>query len=76
MKSNTILDVFAANVHRYRTEAGLSQEKLAEKAGVHRTYVGMIERSEKNITLLSMEKIAKALNVTISMLIEKENINH
>ncbi len=69
MKTNTILDVFAANVQRYRTEAGLSQEKLAEKAGVHRTYVGMIERSEKNITLLSMEKIAKALNVTIPMLL-------
>lgn len=69
MKTNTILDVFASNVQKYRTAAGLSQERLAEKAGVHRTYIGMIERSEKNITLLSMEKIAKALNVTIPMLL-------
>jgi len=47
------------------------QEKLAEIAGVHRTYVGMIERAEKNITLRNMEKIANALNVKIKDLLEK-----
>ena len=49
----------------------MSQEKLAEKAGVHRTYIGMIERSEKNITLLNMEKIARALNVEITDLLKR-----
>ena len=41
----------------------MSQEKLGQLAGVHRTYIGMIERAEKNITLNSIEKLAKALNV-------------
>ena len=48
----------------------LSQEELAVKAGVHRTYIGMIERAEKNITLLNIEKISKALGVSISKLLE------
>lgn len=73
MKTDTILDIFGANVQKYRTEAKLSQEMLAEKAGVHRTYIGMIERSEKNVTLLSMEKIAKALNVSIPTLLKDNN---
>lgn len=71
MITGTILDVFASNVQKYRKQLGLSQEKLAERAGLHRTYIGMIERSEKNITLLNIEKIAKALNVEIKDLFEK-----
>lgn len=46
----------------------LSQEKLALKANVHRTYIGMIERGEKNITLENISKIAKALKIEISQL--------
>ena len=53
-----------------RKKAGWSQEKLAELAGVHRTYIGMIERAEKNITLCNIEKIAKALNIEIQKLLE------
>jgi transcriptional regulator with XRE-family HTH domain len=52
-------------VRQKRLACGLSQEELAERAGVHRTYVGMIERAEKNITLQNIEKIAKALNMKI-----------
>jgi transcriptional regulator with XRE-family HTH domain len=47
---------------------GISQEELADKANLHRTYIGMIERAEKNITLINIEKIAKALNVDIKKL--------
>jgi len=72
MSSINILTVFGANVQKYRKEKRISQEKLAEIAGVHRTYVGMIERAEKNITLRNMEKIAKALDVEIKNLLEKE----
>jgi transcriptional regulator with XRE-family HTH domain len=43
---------------------------LAEKAGVHRTYIGMVERAEKNITLLNIEKLAKALDVPIDHLVK------
>ena len=44
----------------------MSQEQLADRAGVHRTYIGMIERAEKNITLVNIEKIAKALGIDIT----------
>ncbi len=47
---------------------GISQEELALRAGVHRTYIGMIERAEKNITLTNVEKIAKALGVNLAHL--------
>jgi transcriptional regulator with XRE-family HTH domain len=71
MDSRSILKIFGSNVQKYRKEKQISQEKLAELAGVHRTYVGMIERAEKNITLRNIEKIAKALNVEIKDLLEK-----
>lgn len=48
-----------------RINFGLSQEQLAKKAKLHRTYIGMIERAEKNITISSLVKIATALNKTI-----------
>jgi transcriptional regulator with XRE-family HTH domain len=71
MSSKNILEIFGGNVQKYRKEKKISQEKLAELTGVHRTYVGMIERAEKNITLRNMEKIAKALGVEIKDLLEK-----
>jgi transcriptional regulator with XRE-family HTH domain len=52
---------FGKKVRDKREELGLSQEELAVKAGVHRTYIGMIERAEKNITLTNIHKIATAL---------------
>jgi transcriptional regulator with XRE-family HTH domain len=71
MNSENILEIFGRNVQKYRKKKEISQEKLAEIAGVHRTYVGMIERAEKNITLRNMEKIANALSVKIKDLLEK-----
>lgn len=64
-----ILVNFGQRVRAERLKRGLSQEDLAEKANVHRTYIGMIERAEKNITLLNIEKIAKALQVEIGTLL-------
>lgn len=61
-----ILKKFGAAVREERLRQGLSQEELATKAGVHRTYIGMIERAEKNITLENIDKIAKALNLSIA----------
>ena len=69
MSSKNILEVFGANVQKRRKEKQISQEKLAEFAGIHRTYIGMIERAEKNITLRNMEKIAQALGVEIKDLL-------
>ncbi|MDR1632221.1 MAG: helix-turn-helix transcriptional regulator [Dysgonamonadaceae bacterium] len=70
MNSENILKIFGENVRKYRTEQHISQEKLAEAAGVHRTYIGMIERAEKNITLRNIEKIAKALDIHITELLK------
>ena len=58
-------------IRNYRTQRGLSQEKLAELSGCHPTYIGQVERGEKNATLESIEKIASALNVSLSKLFEK-----
>lgn len=66
--AENILIVFGKRVREERKKQGLSQEKLAELAGLHRTYIGMIERAEKNITIVNMEKIAKALKTTIGAL--------
>ncbi|MDE5568399.1 MAG: helix-turn-helix domain-containing protein [Muribaculaceae bacterium] len=71
MSKASILLLFGSNVQKYRKELKLSQEKLAELAGVHRTYIGMIERAEKNITLCNMEKIAKALNIPVAQLLQE-----
>ncbi len=53
------------NIRKIREEKDLSQEKLAALANLHRTYIGQIERGEKNIGLKNLEKIAKALKVNI-----------
>ena len=62
MKSN-INEEVGFNIRRIREERGLSQEELADLAGLHRAYVGQIERVEKNIGLKNLEKIAKALKI-------------
>lgn len=67
MDSNSeILIKFGNRVRELRKLKNLSQEELAFRADVHRTYIGMIERAEKNITLLNIEKIANALEVSIN----------
>ncbi|HZP69308.1 MAG TPA: helix-turn-helix transcriptional regulator [Pseudolabrys sp.] len=55
--------VLAHNVRRLRKQLGVSQEELAHRARVHRTYMGSIERSEQNISIDNIEKLAKALDV-------------
>ncbi len=65
MKKDVLIK-FGQKVREERTRLGLSQEELAARAGVHRTYIGMIERAEKNITLENIEKIAKSLKISIA----------
>jgi len=69
-QKSRILVNFGSKVREKRFALGLSQEDLAEKAGVHRTYVGMVERAEKNITLQNIERIAKALGVSPDQLLK------
>ena len=67
--SNNISQIIANNLRRLREERHLSQEKLAAECGLHRTYIGMVERCEKNITVVCLQKIAIALNVELTDLI-------
>ena len=69
MDSGNILIAFGNKVREIRKDKNISQEELAFKANLHRTYIGMIERAEKNITLINIEKIAKALEVDIKKLL-------
>lgn len=69
MKNRDILIKFGLKVRKFRKEKKLSQESLSFKADLHRTYIGMIERGEKNITLINIEKIAKALEIDIKDLL-------
>ncbi len=64
-----ILIKFGQKVREERLKRKLSQEEFADIAGVHRTYVGMIERAEKNITLENIQKIANALSIKLSTLL-------
>ncbi len=70
MKKEPILIKFGERLRQERIKQHLSQEELAERAEVHRTYIGMLERAEKNVTLKNIEKIAKALKIKISKLME------
>ncbi len=66
-----IAKILGQRIRNYRMSKGLSQEKLAELSGCHPTYIGQIERGEKNATLESIEKIAAALHISLSTLFEK-----
>ncbi|TAD95391.1 MAG: XRE family transcriptional regulator [Bacteroidetes bacterium] len=61
---------FGEKIRELRTQKGLSQEELAHIANFHRSYIGTIERAEKNITLMNIEKMAKALEVNIKDLVD------
>lgn len=72
---SNIAKIIGQRIRSYRTAKGLSQEKLAELSGCHNTYIGQLERGEKNATVESIEKISSALNVSLSELFEKLGAN-
>ncbi len=70
-KENSIyLKKFGENIRKEREKLNMSQEKLAEKANLHRTYIGGIERGERNVSLINIICIAQALNVNPIKLFE------
>ena len=69
MKNSKLLKTFAQKVKTLRLEKGWSQEELASRADLHRTYIGSIERHERNVSLLNVEQIAKALKVSVKDLL-------
>lgn len=63
--------IFSKNLKKYRIAANLSQEELAFRSGLHRTYISAIERNLRNISINNIEKIANALNIKASQLLEE-----
>ncbi|MEW6532214.1 MAG: helix-turn-helix transcriptional regulator [Thermodesulfobacteriota bacterium] len=62
-------NTLAANMRRLRRQKGWSQERLADEAGLHRTYVGAIERTERNVSIDNIDRLASALSVSIAELL-------
>lgn len=71
MEEKNYLKSFAIRVRSLREKKGLSQEKLAEKCGLHRTYIGMVERMERNPSLVCLYKIAEGLGISIKELFDE-----
>lgn len=69
---NSARRAFASNLRRKRAEMGLSQERLADLSGLHRTYVGSVERGERNISIDNMQKLAGALGCSLRELLDME----
>jgi len=67
---------FGKIIKGLRQEKKISQEELGFRANLHRTYIGMIERGEKNITLENIEKLSKGLDVSMKLIFEKLNKIH
>lgn len=71
-----ITELFGLNVKHFRVLNSLTQESLADLSGLHRTYIGSIERGERNITLNNANKIAQALSVPLSVLLDFSKLNN
>ena len=65
---DAILRSFGKKLRGFRESAGLSQEQLAELSGLHRNYIGGMERGERNPTIISLERVSKALGISLSKL--------
>lgn len=70
--SQKILRTLARNVRTLRLKKGISQEQLAEECGFHRTYIGSIERGERNTTLSTLEALSETFNVSIAQLLDND----
>ena len=68
-KEKKLLEEFGKRLNSLRVNKGYSQEALAERAELHRTYIGSAERGERNVSLINLNKLAKALDADIAELI-------
>jgi transcriptional regulator with XRE-family HTH domain len=68
MRESDVRVRFGARVRQLRNDRGWSQEAFADRAGLHRTYIGSVERGEQNLSLLNIEKIAATLGVSLAEL--------
>ena len=73
--SENLTRILATNVRGFRHAKKLSQEELAELCGLHRTYIGSVERGERNATLSTLETLATALGISVIELLSKRDLN-
>ena len=69
-RKRNVRQIFGQNLRRKRETLGISQEDLAEKAGLHRTYIGSVERGERNVSIDNMERLAVAVGSNIEQLLK------
>lgn len=74
--SNKLLVTIADNLKKFRASQSLSQEDFASMSGLHRTYIGGIERCEKNMSLSTLEVLAETLGITVSELLTPRDFHH
>lgn len=74
ISEHQILNILAENVRYYRSQLKISQEELAFRAGLHRTYIGMVERAEKRVSIISLEKLSVALGVSYDELLTRREL--
>ncbi len=67
--------ILASNIRDHRRQKSLSQEQLADICGLHRTYIGSVERAERNVTLSTLESLANALKVSVPDILTKKDIS-
>lgn len=72
-KEKALLKKLGNKIRELRASVGLSQEELAEKVGIHRTYIGSVERGERNVSIINLFYIARSLNSSLSELFESIN---
>ena len=70
MTDKALLTQFGKRIRQLRTERDLSQEQLAEQTGFHRTYIGMVERGERNLRLSSIARFARVFEMSVSELLD------
>ena len=68
-------EIFGLQVRRYRKKKGISQEELASISELHRTYIGAIERGERNVSINNVEKIASSLDVAVIDLFQNQEVS-
>lgn len=75
--SSALLETLSNNIRAFRASGGISQEELADICGLHRTYIGSVERRERNVTLSTLEVIAQALGISVlEILTDKGSDQH
>lgn len=73
--SLSLRSILAENIRTFRKLRGISQEEMADMCGLHRTYIGSVERKERNVTLSTLEVISKTLGVSVSELLTLKESN-